>query len=345
MTRHVVSKVLHLRCFTDLLYREPGTNVPEREAQPKALPQTSPPPPKTSACDLHADLAVQSCSHVWRTLLAWRGNKALLEGTFCPFICRAKDLACIPHHYHHRGTMDDSRPTSSHAEKLDDEKLDEEHSSGISASPSRSDGVDAEDIEKNAESQSPPSVEPHRDGQPDADNKEAFLVKWDENESSNPRNWSTPYKGFLTFLLGMLALSASLGSSIIAPAESAMAAELGISEEVAVLAVSLYVLGFAFGPLLWAPVSEVYGRKVSMLPPLLGLALFSIGTATSKSAAAVFITRFFGGVFGSAPVSNVSAALGDMYEPKARGIAVTFYAVCVVGGPTVRASLVYELLK
>lgn len=89
-----------------------------------------------------------------------------------------------------------------------------------------------------------------------------------------------------------------------------------------------------FRPLLWAPVSEVYGRKVSMLPPLVVLALFSIGTAVSKSAAAIFITRFFGGVFGSAPVSNVSAALGDMYEPKARGIAVTFYAVCVVGGPT-----------
>jgi MFS family permease len=64
------------------------------------------------------------------------------------------------------------------------------------------------------------------------------------------------------------------------------------------------------------------------------LGLFSIGTATSKNAASIFITRFFGGVFGSAPVSNVSAALGDIWEAKARGTAVTFYAVAVVGGPT-----------
>lgn len=71
-----------------------------------------------------------------------------------------------------------------------------------------------------------------------------------------------------------------------------------------------------------------------MLPAVAILGLFSIGTATSKTAASIFITRFFGGVFGSAPISNVSAALGDMYEPKARGIAVTFYAVMVVGGPT-----------
>ena len=64
------------------------------------------------------------------------------------------------------------------------------------------------------------------------------------------------------------------------------------------------------------------------------LGLVSIGTATSKNAASIFITRFFGGVFGSAPVSNVSAALGDIWSPKARGMAVTFYAVAVVGGPT-----------
>jgi MFS family permease len=71
-----------------------------------------------------------------------------------------------------------------------------------------------------------------------------------------------------------------------------------------------------------------------MLPAMFCLGLFSIGTAASKNAASVFITRFFGGVFGSAPVSNVSAALGDIWEAKARGTAVTFYAVAVVGGPT-----------
>jgi MFS family permease len=71
-----------------------------------------------------------------------------------------------------------------------------------------------------------------------------------------------------------------------------------------------------------------------MLPAMACLGLFSIGTATSKNAQSVFITRFFAGVFGSAPVSNVSAALGDIWSPKARGTAVTFYAVAVVGGPT-----------
>jgi MFS family permease len=72
-----------------------------------------------------------------------------------------------------------------------------------------------------------------------------------------------------------------------------------------------------------------------MLPAMFFLGLASIGTATSKNAAAIFITRFFGGVFGSAPVSNVSAALGDIWVPSERGPAVILYSIAVTGGPTI----------
>ena len=164
--------------------------------------------------------------------------------------------------------------------------------------------------------------------------EEAYLVDWEPGDPDNPRNWKTLYKTFLTFQLGMLAMAASLGSSIITPAEDAIAEYIGVSPEVTTLSLSLYVLGFAFGPLLWAPISEVWGRRWSLLPAMFCLGLFSIGTATSRTPAAIFLTRFFGGVFGSAPVSNVSAALGDFWEPKARGTAVSFYAICVTGGPT-----------
>lgn len=97
-------------------------------------------------------------------------------------------------------------------------------------------------------------------------------------------------------------------------------------------------------PLLWGPVSEVYGRKISMLPAVFCLGVFSIGTAVSQTAASVLITRFISGVFGSALVSNVSAALGDLYQPEARGIAVSFYAVCTVGGPTLGPTIAAAIL-
>ena len=71
--------------------------------------------------------------------------------------------------------------------------------------------------------------------------EKAFLVDWDDNDSDNPHNWSTLYRGWLTFQLSMLALAASLASSIIAPANPVLAKYLGVSEEAIVLNVSLYV--------------------------------------------------------------------------------------------------------
>lgn len=64
------------------------------------------------------------------------------------------------------------------------------------------------------------------------------------------------------------------------------------------------------------------------------LGVSSIGTAASKNAASIFLTRFLSGVFGSAPVSNVSAALADIWAPEARGSAVILYSIAVTGGPT-----------
>ena len=91
----------------------------------------------------------------------------------------------------------------------------------------------------------------------ECDERDKYLVEWEPNDTANPRNWSTGYKSWITFQLGMLALAASLGSSIISPAEEAIMRYTHVSSEVAVLPISFYILGFAFGPMLWAPVSEV----------------------------------------------------------------------------------------
>jgi hypothetical protein len=69
----------------------------------------------------------------------------------------------------------------------------------------------------------------------------AFLVKWDQLDPLNPQNWSVKYKWWVTFQLGMLALAGSLGSSITTPADDTIAKYTGVSDEVAVLDVSLYL--------------------------------------------------------------------------------------------------------
>ena len=70
---------------------------------------------------------------------------------------------------------------------------------------------------------------------------EAYLVEWINEDEDDPHNWSTPYRAWLTFQLGMLALSASSASAIIAPANLTIARYLGVSQELVTLNVSLYV--------------------------------------------------------------------------------------------------------
>jgi hypothetical protein len=88
----------------------------------------------------------------------------------------------------------------------------------------------------NDEENTPPSKE-----QPEQDTIDPNIVGWGKNDKENPRNWSTAYKSLVTFQLGMLALAASLGTSIISPAENAIAGYIGVSSEVAVLSVSLFM--------------------------------------------------------------------------------------------------------
>jgi len=167
------------------------------------------------------------------------------------------------------------------------------------------------------------------------ENIEAFKVGFESDDITNPKNFSTLYKIWLVFQMSMLAMTGALGSSIISPGSTQIAEYTGVGTEVTSLTVALFVLGWAFGPMIWAPISEVYGRRLGMLPAIFVLGLFSIGTATSKNAEAIFLTRFFGGIFASAPISNVPAALGDIFPPATRGNAMTFVALCITGGPTI----------
>lgn len=86
-----------------------------------------------------------------------------------------------------------------------------------------------------------------------------------------------------------------------------------ISTEVAVLGVSLFVLGFAIGPLIWAPLSELYGRQVLFISTYAALTAFNAGAAGSQNIQTLLILRFFAGAIGSSPLTNAGGVIADMY--------------------------------
>ncbi len=138
---------------------------------------------------------------------------------------------------------------------------------------------------------------------------------------------------YLSALLGYTTLVAAFTSSIFSSATVAVARQYHVSTEVGVLGVSLYVLGFATGPILWAPLSELRGRKMPLTIAMFGFSIFSIGTAVGKDLQTVLICRFFGGVFGSCPLAVVAAVFSDMFDNRSRGLAITVFSMIVFTGP------------
>lgn len=143
-------------------------------------------------------------------------------------------------------------------------------------------------------------------------------------------NWR---RVFTAAILGYTTLVSAFASSIFSTATMAIAKQFGVSTEVGILGVSLYVIGFATGPILWAPLSELRGRRLPLVVSMFGFSIFSIATAVGKDLQTVLITRFFGGVFGSCPLAVVAAVFSDMFDNKIRGLAITVFSMTVFTGP------------
>lgn len=160
------------------------------------------------------------------------------------------------------------------------------------------------------------------------------LVDFDgPDDVYRPLNWPTHKKVVTTMLYGLVTMTATWASSSYSAGTKQIAAAFEVSEEVATLGTTLFLFGFGIGPLLWAPLSEVYGRRIAVLTPMFVAVCFSFGSATAKDFQTLMLTRFFGAFFASAPVTNTGGVLGDLYTPAWRGIAMAGYAMAVVGGP------------
>lgn len=141
------------------------------------------------------------------------------------------------------------------------------------------------------------------------------------------------FRAYLAAILGFTTLTSAFASSIFSSATAVVAAQFGVSTEVGILGISLYVLGFAFGPIIWAPLSELRGRKLPLILGMLGFSIFSIGSAAGKDLQTVLICRFFAGAFGSCPLAVVAAVFSDMFDNRTRGLAITLFSATVFSGP------------
>ncbi|KAK0327859.1 hypothetical protein LTR91_001519 [Friedmanniomyces endolithicus] len=142
------------------------------------------------------------------------------------------------------------------------------------------------------------------------------------------KKWAT------TFALGFVTFCVTFASSVFSPGTLATAQEFNVSDEVMVLGTALFVLGFAFGPIIWGPASELYGRKMPLFVGFVIFGIFQVPVAVAQNVETIFVCRFLSGFFGCAPLTVVGGALADFWAPVDRGVAVSIFSGATFLGPT-----------
>lgn len=169
---------------------------------------------------------------------------------------------------------------------------------------------------------------------PDLPDRDPWRVDFNGPDDPDfPQNWPLKRKMAICGVLGFATLCVAWGSSVFAAGSQEIMMEFGMGQVTVTLGISLYVLGFASGPVIWAPLSELYGRKIVLLVSLIGFTCFTFGTATAKDFQTIMLTRFFAGFIGASPLVVVAAAFADLFNNETRGKAMIIFSGMVFTGP------------
>lgn len=157
-----------------------------------------------------------------------------------------------------------------------------------------------------------------------------------ENDPENARNWSTAKKWTAVSIVSFYTFVSPLASSMMAPGLPEVAQKYGITNSsILALTLSIFLLSFAIGPLIFAPLSEMYGRTWVLHIANIFTMGFSLGCAFAPTTGALIGFRFLSGLAGSAPIAIGAGSIGDMFSERDRASAMAIFSLGPLIGPVV----------
>ncbi|KAH1525164.1 hypothetical protein KXW39_004865 [Aspergillus fumigatus] len=161
------------------------------------------------------------------------------------------------------------------------------------------------------------------------------IVKWDgENDPELPLNWPASKKWRNVVMVSALTFVTPFASSMFAPVINQVMVEMGTSNrDIGSFGVSIYLLGYAFGPLVLAPCSELYGRLIVYHISAALFILCNVACALSISMPMLIIVRFLTGLVGAAPLTIGPGTVADCCRQEQRGRAMAIWTMPVLLGP------------
>lgn len=187
---------------------------------------------------------------------------------------------------------------------------------------------------------------------------EEFLVEFGPDDQENPLNWSSKVKwgvtaavsstGFIRIMVSTVRLCLLLPTEVfskhvandacwqmMAPAIETIAEELDMTPIESTMALSVYVLATAIGPMLIGPLSEVYGRKSIYHVTNIWFLVWNLICGFGHSKGLLIAARFLAGFGASAVFSLAYGVLGDVWPPEKRGRSLSMYLLIPLTGAAV----------
>ncbi|OQO00664.1 hypothetical protein B0A48_13154 [Cryoendolithus antarcticus] len=144
--------------------------------------------------------------------------------------------------------------------------------------------------------------------QTDGSIKQYKVITFDNDDSADPKIWSKRKKWIVTLSISVVCFCPAFLSAVVTPGIAAVAVGLRVPAEVALLTVTLFVVGFGVGPLVFSPLM-------------------------AKNIATLLACRAIDGIAFSVPLANVGGSLSDMWRPEERGVPMAAFSVAPFLGP------------
>ncbi|EQB46012.1 SPX domain-containing protein [Colletotrichum gloeosporioides Cg-14] len=170
---------------------------------------------------------------------------------------------------------------------------------------------------------------------------EASPSELDGREPFDPILWSAKKRWTHILVVAFITCVTPLASAVYTPALDQVIRDFGIEDDpsLAHLTVSAYVLGFSAGPLLIAPLSEVFGKRPVYQVSNVLLLLCNLGCMVAPSAEWLVFFRFLAGCAGASPITQGSGTATDVMLKYERARALSVMAFGSVCSPAVGSAL------
>ncbi|KAJ7075600.1 MFS general substrate transporter [Mycena belliarum] len=165
------------------------------------------------------------------------------------------------------------------------------------------------------------------------DSKGLPLIPQPSDDPEDPLNWSRAQKFLIVAIVSLVAFFGTFALAVANPAYAQIAQALDVTVTQASYFGTSSIAAAGVGSFIWAPISNVYGRRpVLIVSQAIGI-VAGFGSAFAKSYTTILVGRFFTGL-GIASGNVVTfAVISDIFCLHERGRMLGIVTVALVNGP------------